>query len=174
MRNRMTGLTLAATLLATSAAFAQSQQSPAQSQAQSPVQSQAAPEAGGPGPGRIASPSTEKVPGPATADRATPAPSGEGGRLTAPGAAPGTVAGGAPADNTERPTVATPEAGANSFTQGQAQTRIREAGFTDVTELRKDDQGVWRGQARKNGATTDVGLDFKGNVIAGATPAAPR
>ena len=34
-----------------------------------------------------------------------------------------------------------PAAGANSFTESQAKDRIEKAGFTEVTSLRKDDQG---------------------------------
>jgi hypothetical protein len=57
-----------------------------------------------------------------------------------------------------------PVAGANSFTEGQAKSRIEDAGYTAVTNLKKDDNGVWRGKASKGGATTDVSIDFQGNV----------
>ena len=57
-----------------------------------------------------------------------------------------------------------PVAGANSFTEGQAKSKIEEAGFTNVTALKKDDNGVWRGKASRNGSSTDVSLDFQGNV----------
>lgn len=59
-----------------------------------------------------------------------------------------------------------PVAGANSFTEGQAKTRIEGAGYGNVTGLKKDDNGVWRGKASKGGATTDVSIDFQGNVNA--------
>lgn len=62
---------------------------------------------------------------------------------------------------------AAPVAGANSFTEDQAKGRIEEAGFSDVTGLAKDDQGIWRGQAVKDGKGTAVALDFQGNVVAG-------
>ena len=58
-----------------------------------------------------------------------------------------------------------PVTGANSFTEGQAKSRIESDGFANVTELKKDDSGVWRGKAQKNGKSVNVGLDFKGNVI---------
>ena len=58
-----------------------------------------------------------------------------------------------------------PVAGANSFTEGQAQSRIEGAGFTQVTGLKKDDQGVWRGSATKNGKQVPVSVDFRGNVV---------
>jgi hypothetical protein len=59
-----------------------------------------------------------------------------------------------------------PVAGANSFTEGQAKSRIEEAGYSGITGLKKDDNGVWRGKATKGGATTDVSIDFQGNVNA--------
>jgi hypothetical protein len=33
-----------------------------------------------------------------------------------------------------------------------------------VTELKKDDNGVWRGKASKAGTATAVSVDFQGNV----------
>ena len=57
-----------------------------------------------------------------------------------------------------------PVAGANSFTEGQAKSRIEDAGYTNVTALKKDDNGVWRAKADKAGATTDVSIDFQGNI----------
>ncbi|MGM4877963.1 hypothetical protein AB7645_42930 [Bradyrhizobium sp. 956_D2_N1_5] len=49
-----------------------------------------------------------------------------------------------------------PVSGANSFTEGQAKSKIEEAGYTNVTSLKKDDNGVWRGKASKGGASADV------------------
>ena len=43
---------------------------------------------------------------------------------------------------------AAPVAGANSFTEGQAKSRIEEAGYAGVKDLKKDDNGIWRGKAR--------------------------
>ncbi|MBR0695839.1 hypothetical protein [Bradyrhizobium lablabi] len=57
-----------------------------------------------------------------------------------------------------------PVAGRNSFTEGQAKSRIEAAGFSDVSDLKKDDSGVWRGKAKKEGKQTEVSLDFQGNV----------
>ncbi|MET4524038.1 hypothetical protein [Bradyrhizobium sp. JR18.2] len=59
-----------------------------------------------------------------------------------------------------------PVSGANSFTEGQAKSKIEQAGYSGVTSLKKDDKGVWRGKASKGGASTDVSLDFQGNVNA--------
>ncbi|HEY8382882.1 MAG TPA: PepSY domain-containing protein [Microvirga sp.] len=56
--------------------------------------------------------------------------------------------------------------GANSFTEGQARSRIEAQGFANVMDLKKDDQGVWRGRAMRNGQSTSVMLDFRGNVSA--------
>jgi hypothetical protein len=58
-----------------------------------------------------------------------------------------------------------PVAGRNSFTEGEAKSRIEKMGFSDVSKLQKDDQGVWRGRAIKDGKTVDVSLDYQGNVI---------
>ncbi len=59
----------------------------------------------------------------------------------------------------------TPAPGRNSFTQRQAASRIRRAGYTDVSGLKKDGQGVWRGTAKKSGSQVGVSLDYKGNVV---------
>src|ERR1700730_4157709 len=57
-----------------------------------------------------------------------------------------------------------PVAGRNSFTEGQAKTKIEEAGYTKVSDLKKDDNGVWRGKASKGGSSVSVSVDFEGNV----------
>jgi hypothetical protein len=64
-------------------------------------------------------------------------------------------------------TAAAPVAGANSFTESQARSRIEDSGYADVTGLAKDDQGIWRGKAMKGGSSVDVSIDFQGNVVAG-------
>ena len=56
------------------------------------------------------------------------------------------------------------EKGANSFTESQARTRLEGAGLSNVTELQKDDQGIWRGKAMRNGQSVTVGFDYKGNI----------
>ena len=66
---------------------------------------------------------------------------------------------------TERNSAAAPVAGANSFTEGEAKSRIEARGFANITQLRKDDQGIWRGKASRNGTMVDVALDFQGNVF---------
>jgi periplasmic protein CpxP/Spy len=56
------------------------------------------------------------------------------------------------------------ENGANSFTEGQARTRLEGAGLSNITELQKDDQGIWRGKAMRDGKSVTVGFDYKGNI----------
>ena len=61
---------------------------------------------------------------------------------------------------------AAPMAGANSFTENQAKDRIEKAGFAEVKDLRKDDQGIWRASAKQGDKQVTVSLDFRGNVVA--------
>ncbi|RZM20560.1 MAG: hypothetical protein EOP67_53885 [Sphingomonas sp.] len=60
--------------------------------------------------------------------------------------------------------VAAPAAGANSFSQDQARGRLAKAGYSSVSALTKDGNGVWRGTAMRGGKKVQVGLDYKGNV----------
>jgi hypothetical protein len=78
-----------------------------------------------------------------------------------------------PAPRANTPAVTTPNAppnpgapvpGANSFTEGQAKSRIEGSGYTQVSDLKKDETGIWRGKGVKNGKTVSVSLDFQGNV----------
>ena len=64
------------------------------------------------------------------------------------------------------PNPGAPVAGANSFTEGQAKSRIEDRGFRNVSDLKKDDSGVWRGKAEQNGKAVNVSVDFQGNVVA--------
>jgi hypothetical protein len=57
-----------------------------------------------------------------------------------------------------------PVAGRNSFTEGQARSKIEQAGYTSVSDLQKDKDGIWRGKATKGGGSKSVSLDFQGNV----------
>ena len=54
--------------------------------------------------------------------------------------------------------------GANSFTEGQARSRVESAGFAKVGGLAKDADGIWRGHAEKGGRTVTVGFDYKGQL----------
>jgi hypothetical protein len=58
-----------------------------------------------------------------------------------------------------------PVQGRNSFTEGEAKSRIEKAGFSNISGLKKDDSGVWRGKAMKDGQSVDVSLDYQGNVV---------
>lgn len=63
------------------------------------------------------------------------------------------------------PNPGAPAAGANSFTEGQAKSRIEAQGFSNVSDLKKDGSGVWRGKAAKGGKSMNVSVDFQGNVV---------
>lgn len=62
-------------------------------------------------------------------------------------------------------TAAAPVAGANSYTESQARARLQEKGFGNVSDLKKDDKGVWRATAMKDGKSAPVSLDYQGNVV---------
>jgi hypothetical protein len=57
-----------------------------------------------------------------------------------------------------------PVEGANSFTEAQAKSRIEGVGYSEVSNLTKDDKGIWRGKGTKNGKAMDISVDFQGNV----------
>lgn len=61
-----------------------------------------------------------------------------------------------------------PFEGANSFTEEQAKDRALASGVSDITELSKDDKGIWRGKGMHNGGAVNVAVDYKGNVVATA------
>lgn len=69
-------------------------------------------------------------------------------------------------DSTNRH-ISAPVKGHNSFTKGEAKSRIERRGFSNVSDLRKDENGIWRGRATKNGHEVSVSLDYQGNVIEG-------
>ena len=105
---------------------------------------------------------------PAAPDRTAPrpgvaAPDARTGATTAAPRTEGTAPPAATMDSGTRTSDA-PVAGANSFTEGQARNRIEAAGFTGVDGLQKDDQGIWRGRAQRNGQQVSVSLDYQGNV----------
>ena len=64
------------------------------------------------------------------------------------------------ANNTSKPA-----AGANSFTEDQARSRIEAKGYTKVSGLSLDAKGVWRGTGMKGDTRQDVALDYQGNVF---------
>lgn len=111
----------------------------------------------------------------ATPHRATPAPAASGvnpNTGTAPGAGVidrNTGPAAASGDRNQAVTTTTanapqPAKGANSFTDGEARRRIESNGYTEVTGLQKDHDGIWHGTAKKGGNSVKVWLDYKGNV----------
>lgn len=105
-----------------------------------------------------------------------PASTGLGTAATAPNA--GAPAAGTPAagDNKDANNNAVstapqnnpgaPVSGANSFTEGQARGRIEDRGFSQVTDLKLDSQGVWRAKAMHDGKSVEIAMDYQGNVVA--------
>jgi len=63
------------------------------------------------------------------------------------------------------PAPSAPAAGSNSFTMAQAKTRIESHGYSAVSGLTKDNDGVWHATATKAGAPSSVTLDYQGNVL---------
>ena len=147
---KIASLTLAATLLA-GTAFAQS----------------TAPTPGNTAPGAT---SVTPMPGVNPSTGTTPE-TGVVGRNTGPAAASGDRN---QAVATTSEDALEPASGATSFTEGQARGRIEGQGYTAVTALTKDDNGVWRGTATKDGNSAQVWMDYEGNVgqQGGVRPAA--
>lgn len=59
-----------------------------------------------------------------------------------------------------------PIPGANSFAEPQARSLIESKGFSQVSPLVNDSQGIWRGTAMNGTQKVGVSVDFKGNVTA--------
>ncbi len=57
-----------------------------------------------------------------------------------------------------------PLPGANSFTEGQAKSRLEANGYSNVGVLKKDDNGVWKGTASHSGKQVNVSVDYRGNI----------
>ena len=85
---------------------------------------------------------------------------GSGGGAVSPPASNGAVNTDA---NTTNPNLA---AASNSFTMGQAKEHIEHAGYAGVSGLTKTPNGLWVGQAVKDGKPVTVAVDFKGAVSA--------
>ena len=116
----------------------------------------------GTSPGSDTGPATTTTPGVTGQPSPTPGavpPAGPGD--TAAGTTPDTASAGR---TVEAAKPSGPEKGANSFTESQAQARLSDAGYTSVTGLKKDGDGIWHGSAMKNGQQVSVWLDYAGNV----------
>lgn len=50
-------------------------------------------------------------------------------------------------------------------TELQARERIDKQGYTAVTGLKQDAQGLWHGSATKDGKTVEIMLDTEGKVV---------
>jgi hypothetical protein len=113
-------------------------------------------------PSAVEAPKTDQAPAASTVDKAPPAsqPSTQN-RIPPAAEGPQNPA----VRTTDGNTAAAPVAGANSFTEGEAKSRIEARGFTNVTDLMKDDQGIWRGKAQREGRNVSVALDYQGNVF---------
>lgn len=61
-----------------------------------------------------------------------------------------------------------PLKGSNSFTEGQAKDRALAHGVENVSPLKKDDDGIWRGTASQGGKSVQIAIDYKGNVVTSA------
>jgi hypothetical protein len=59
-----------------------------------------------------------------------------------------------------------PPAALRAQTQDQAKAQIEAKGYSKVSGLRRDIEGVWRGKAEKDGLVRNVTLDREGNVNA--------
>ena len=58
-----------------------------------------------------------------------------------------------------------PLKGANSFTESEAKKRAEARGYSEVTDLKKDQDGIWRGRANQQGKQVEIAIDYKGNVV---------
>ncbi|MDT6942372.1 hypothetical protein RI570_20105 [Brucella pseudogrignonensis] len=58
----------------------------------------------------------------------------------------------------------TPDAGQNSITEAQATELFGKAGYTELTGLKLNDQGLWEASAMKDGKTVMLSLDAEGKI----------
>lgn len=56
--------------------------------------------------------------------------------------------------------------GASSFTEDQAREAFANAGYTGLTNVMQDEQGLWTATGTLNGQSTQVSLDYRGAVVA--------
>lgn len=64
------------------------------------------------------------------------------------------------------PEAAAPLAGGTGLSEGEARDRALAAGYSAISSLVKDGNGIWRGSAMKDGKSTKLAVDHKGNVAA--------
>ncbi len=56
--------------------------------------------------------------------------------------------------------------GANSFTEAQAREAFTKAGYTGLSQVMQNEQGLWTATGTLNGQSTQVSLDYRGTVVA--------
>ena len=54
--------------------------------------------------------------------------------------------------------------GANSFTRIAGAQPVDQHGYSNVSTLKKGNDGIWRGTAMKNGSSVQVSVDYKGDI----------
>lgn len=59
-----------------------------------------------------------------------------------------------------------PTPGANSYTADQARMAIEKAGYANLGPLNQNANGLWQGQAMKDGKKVSVSIDYKGAITA--------
>ena len=59
-----------------------------------------------------------------------------------------------------------PTPGASSYTEDQARNAIASKGYTDLSPLTQNANGLWQGTATKDGTKVSVSVDYKGAVTA--------
>ena len=102
-----------------------------------------------------------RVPAEIMGDRPTTRPADEHPAGSTPSSNP---AGGLPEAATRAD--APLEQGRTSFTESQARDRMEQAGFTRISELRLEENGIWRAMADRDGRPLRLGLDYRGTVRA--------
>ena len=103
-------------------------------------------------------PSTTGTTRPPTMAPLAPAPMQPSTAMSAPSS---------PATMSQMSTSTTPKGdakGANSFTENEARHRLENNGYSNVSALNKDQDGVWRGTATIGGTSKQVGVDYKGDI----------
>ncbi len=65
---------------------------------------------------------------------------------------------------TAAPTEAGTATKGSLFTEKQARAHLLHLGYADVSNLTKDENGVWHGTATKGGEQRSVAVDVKGTV----------
>jgi len=59
-----------------------------------------------------------------------------------------------------------PTPGASSYTADQARVALEKAGYTELGPLNQNANGLWQGEATKDGKKVSVSIDYKGAITA--------